>query len=243
MKLELYNNNILKDIFETINMIVDEIGIECDNEGIRLQAIDRSHITFVSLDLKSSLFDEYTCETPEKICLDTGELMKVLKRCKNNDLLKWESDISNLHLTFEGDSTREFNIRLIDLEYESPQPPELNPPVTLKLPVETLNDFLGDIELFGETIQFTVDENYFTASGDGDFGDSTVKYLHGEHVREVVVSRFNIARIKDMLRAKKLNKEINLKLGTDMPLILEYDINIGEGLLSFLLAPRLDIEE
>lgn len=240
MELELANNSILKDIFETISTIVDEIGLECDSEGIRLQAIDRSHITFVTLDLQSSIFDNYKCETPEKVCIDTNELMKILKRCKNNDTLKIESDTSSLYITFEGDSLRRFNLRLIDLEYESPQPPTLNPPVTLTIPVGTLNDFLNDMELFGETIKFTVDENYFQATSTGEFGDGEVKYLHGEHINEVVSSTFNIAKIKDMLKARKLNKEITIWLGEDLPLILRFTIGLNEGYLEFLLAPRLN---
>ena len=36
-----------------------EVQIQTDSEGFRLDALDRSHITFVHLELKSSLFDEF----------------------------------------------------------------------------------------------------------------------------------------------------------------------------------------
>ena len=52
--------------------------IQTDSEGIRLDALDRGHITFVHLELKATLFDEYVCDEPEKINIDTDELMKVL---------------------------------------------------------------------------------------------------------------------------------------------------------------------
>lgn len=239
MELTLYNNNIMKDLFDAISTIVDEVSLECDSEGMRLRALDRSHISFVGMDLKSSLFDEYNCETPEKINIDTSELMKILKRCKSNDLLKIETNEGNLRLTFEGDSTRQFSLRLIDISYESPQPPTINPPVTLKIPVEILNDFLKDMSIFGETITFIVDEDYLKCNGENEFGDTEVKYLHGENINEVVQSTFNIAKIQDMLRAKKLNKEIILKLGLDTPLLLSFEIGMNDGELEFLLAPRL----
>ena len=84
-KAELSDPNILKTSFDAISSIVDEVQIQTDSEGLRLDALDRSHITFVHLELKSSLFDEYVCDEPEKINVDTEELMKVLKRSKGDD--------------------------------------------------------------------------------------------------------------------------------------------------------------
>ena len=84
-KAELSDSSILKTSFDAISSIVDEVQIQTDSEGFRLDALDRSHITFVHLELKSSLFDEFICDEPEKINIDTDELMKVLKRSKSND--------------------------------------------------------------------------------------------------------------------------------------------------------------
>ena len=84
-KAELSDSNILKTSFDAISSIVDEVQIQTDSEGMRLDALDRSHITFVHLELKSSLFDEYVCDVPEKINIDTDEFMRVLKRAKSQD--------------------------------------------------------------------------------------------------------------------------------------------------------------
>ena len=91
-KLELSNNKVFKDAFESIRKIIDEVTIECDSEGMRLKALDRSHITFVNLEFKATLFDEYICTVPEKINVDTEELTKVLKKCKTTDILRLSVD-------------------------------------------------------------------------------------------------------------------------------------------------------
>ena len=65
-KLELSDNKIFKDAFSSIRKIIDEVIIECDSEGIRVNALDRSHITFVNMEFKAELFDEYLCDVPEK---------------------------------------------------------------------------------------------------------------------------------------------------------------------------------
>ena len=124
-KAELSDSSILKTSFDAISSIVDEVQIQTDSEGMRLDALDRSHITFVHLELKASLFDEYVCDVPEKINIDTGEFMSVLKRAKSQDRVIMSLDEGNFIITFEGDATRTFKIRLIDIEYDNPTPPEL----------------------------------------------------------------------------------------------------------------------
>ena len=72
-KAELSDPNILKSSFEAISSIVDEVQIQTDSEGLRLDALDRGHITFVHLNLKASLFDEFVCDVPEKINIGYDE--------------------------------------------------------------------------------------------------------------------------------------------------------------------------
>ena len=107
--------------------------MEVDSEGFRVNALDRSHITFVGLNLEPTVFDEFICNIPEKICVDTIEFMKILKRGKKDDILRLEIEEGNLIMTFLGDSIRKFKIRLIDMEYNIPELPNLNPPNSINI--------------------------------------------------------------------------------------------------------------
>lgn len=242
-KAELSNNSIFKDCFESISKIVDEIVLECDEEGMRIKTLDRSHITFVHLELNNSLFDSYICDVPEKISIDSVEFMKVLKRCKSNDLLCLTVEDGNFVIKFVGDSTRTFNIRLIDLEYESAQPPVLEPPVNLELPTDVLKDTLADIELFSEKIRILADPDKVSFTGDGEFGDTCSEYVHGQVVSDSVSSMFSLDKLKDMMKAEKLSNVVDIGLGQDMPLLMKFEIGMDDGELGFLLAPRLEEEE
>ncbi|WP_296882157.1 proliferating cell nuclear antigen (pcna) [uncultured Methanobrevibacter sp.] len=239
-QLELSNNKIFKDAFSSIRKIIDEVIIECDSEGMRLNALDRSHITFVNMEFKAELFDEYLCDVPEKINVDTEDLNKVLKKCKTSDILKLTVDEGNVILIFEGDATRKFKIRLIDLEYESATPPMINYPVNLTIPTQVLKNAVTDMELFSDKLTFTVTPDYLIISTEGATGDAEVSYIHGEHVKQVYKSTFNIDRIKDMLEASNLSEQCELSLGEDIPLNLKLKLVTGDGELGFLLAPRLE---
>ena len=240
MKLELSNNKIVKDCLETICLIIDELTFECDNDGVRLRALDRSHITFIDLEWKSSMFDAYECKEPCSFCVDASELLKIIKRIKSDDILTIRLDEGNLILTYSGDSTRTFKLRLIDIEYETPTPPSIEYPVTLDIPVGVFADAITDAELYGEKISLSVDNDYFITSADGELGLNHNRYLHGESIGDYVKSTYSIPKIKEMLKAKNLSHEVKIGLGDDVPLKLEYHGPMNDYRLGFLLAPRLE---
>ena len=243
MKFELSNNRIIKDCLETICIIIDELVFEADSEGIRLRALDKSHITFIDLEWNNNLFEVYQCNEPTSFCVDASELLKIIKRSKPNDVLTVEEDEGNLIIIYDGDSRRTFKLRLIDVEYETPVPPTVEYPVTLSIPVKVFDDAVTDAELYGEKISLSCDNDYFITSADGEFGVNHNRYLHGESIGDYVKSTYSIPKIKEMLKGKGLSHEVQLGLGNDLPLTLEYHSPTNDYKLGFLLAPRLEVDE
>ncbi|MEN4006349.1 MAG: proliferating cell nuclear antigen (pcna) [Methanobacteriaceae archaeon] len=257
-KAVLGDSNILKTSFDAISSIVDEVQIQADSGGLRLDALDRSHITFVHLELKPGLFDEFVVDEPDKtsgfgapntkcssaqrINVDTEELMKVLKRARSDDIVELRVDEGNLIVIFEGDARRRFKIRLIDIEYEAPSPPDLEYPTEFEVPFTLLKNSVQDIGIVSDKVAFTVDADKFIAEAEGEFGDAKIEYLHGEKIDKNAKSVFSLEKIKEMLKADKFSDTVLLKLGNDMPLSLSLKMTSNEGELSFLLAPRIEEE-
>lgn len=242
-KLELSDNSIFKEAFDSITAIVDEVICVVDSEGFRINAIDRSHIVFVTLDLKPTVFDSFESVQPERITIDTSEFMRILKRMKKQDILTLTNDEGNLIIKLSGDVDREFKIRLIDSDYEIPQPPAIEPPCLINVNSGLIKDCIGDMELFSDKLSFMIDEDYLRVITDGEFGDADVKYLHGADIYEVVRSMFSIEKLKQMMKASNFSNDVELALGNDMPLILNFVLPADDGKLSFLLAPRLETDE
>ena len=243
MRLELYNPSIFKDTFEAIGHIIDECKLNFTNQGLSINALDKSHITFIMLEFKYTLFDEYECSNPESIIIDTNQLMQILKRCGNQDMLRMETTDSNLILTFTGEASKQFSIRLIDQEYETPIPPSIDYPLSLEVPSVLIKDSLDDCSLFNENLRLIIDEDYLhiTSSSDtGLFGDTHIQYLHGENISQVVRSGYSIEKLKDIFRASKLSKTCILNIGNDLPLGVTFNLYSNDGSISFLLAPRLE---
>ena len=243
MKLELYNPSIFKEVFDCISHIVDECKLEFSNFGLTINALDKSHITFISLDFKYHLFDTYEVPNPETVLIDTTEFIKVLKRCKNDEIMRIQTDNSNLNITFEGDATRTYNLRLIDNEYETPKPPSIDYPLTIEAPSNLIKDTLSDMKLFSENFRISVDEDYLRLYTEGMKGATEMKYLHGSNIQQYVESGYSIEKFVDIFRASKLTETVELGLGNDLPVTITFKLVSGDGSVSFLLAPRLEAEE
>lgn len=237
---ESNNHKTLKSAFESIALIVDGIALEFDSEALRLRALDKAHITFITMDIKKTFFDEYECDKPERIFLDADEFLKTLKKCKTNDILQLDIDDTGLLLTMKGDAVRKFKIHFIDMEYDNPQPPMIDTPCNISIPSTLLETYIKDLKDYDEKLMFTVDENYFKITTEGQMGSAEVEYLHGENILEVVKSQFSIPKLLEILKASKFSNECKLGIGTDMPLILRLELVTGDGFIEYLLAPRIE---
>lgn len=243
MKLELIDNTLFKTAFESISKIVDEVVCNVDSEGFYVNAIDRSHICFVQLTLHKELFDSFSCDVPEKICLDTIQFMQILKRIKKTDVLGLSIDENNLVIDLKGVVDKTFKIRLIDVDYETQTPPSIPFDTSAYIESSMLKDALGDMELFADSLNIKIDEELLSIFTDGEFGDANFEYLHGEKVDEVVQSSFSINKLKDILSASGFSEFATLSIGNDMPLKIVFRTLDENGELSFLLAPKINQED
>lgn len=243
MKFELSNPSILKTIIDTLSIIVDESAITFTNDKVLINALSKDHISFMLVELDKYLFDSYECTDVEIVNVDINQLAKIMKRCKNTDLMECTIDESNLTCTFKGDSTRKFNTRLIDNDYESPRPPIIDYPTKVTVSSEVFDESLKDLAIFSDVIHILIDEDYIRFRGDGQSGEAEIKYIHGEQIKEYYKSQFNIPKLQEMMKAKGFSEEITLKLGNDLPIMLTLKTPTNDAKIEFLLAPRISQDD
>lgn len=58
----LTQSAIFKKVLDAIKDLLNEASFDCSESGIQLQAMDNSHVSLVSLTLKSDGFDKYRCD-------------------------------------------------------------------------------------------------------------------------------------------------------------------------------------
>ena len=58
----LLQGSLLKKVMEALKDLLNEAAWDCSDAGIQLQAMDNSHVSLVSLNLRAEGFDKYRCD-------------------------------------------------------------------------------------------------------------------------------------------------------------------------------------
>ena len=83
-KCEIFQAKVKDVIIDSSSSIVNEENLEATSNGLSLQAMDSTHISLVSLNMKE---EEYRCDKNTVLGLNLLDFGKVLKLIKPNDAM------------------------------------------------------------------------------------------------------------------------------------------------------------
>jgi proliferating cell nuclear antigen len=123
-----------KILVEALKDLLTDTCIEFDESGMKIVAMDTSHIVLVHLKLDASRFEYYNCERRVLIGVNILNLHKLIKTANNNDTLTMfvdSNDMNHLGIRIENSSknTRTtYKLNLLDLDNQkiSIDPAEFN---------------------------------------------------------------------------------------------------------------------
>lgn len=218
--------------------ILDEAEVVVNEEGIRIRGLDRSHIQFVDLFLKSEFFDRFSFEEPMKFAVDTEDMAKAIKRWKRGDIVTLSDyGADHLKMKFDGKSTKDFLIEKVVKDYDSPEPPELDLEADAEVDFMALKEGLMDIALYSDKALITVKDEKLTLSSPKLNIEMFTKMIKDGNARSI----FSIDKLRCGLNLLKDVQRVNLQLGDDTPLVIQ--VEKDGATYSTLTAPRISEDE
>ncbi|KAG7094815.1 hypothetical protein E1B28_005628 [Marasmius oreades] len=79
---------IFKKTFEIVKDLISDTNVSCDEDGIRIQAMDSSHVALICVHLKDDFFKRYRCDRPVTLGMSMPSFVKLLKAAKDDDRVK-----------------------------------------------------------------------------------------------------------------------------------------------------------
>lgn len=250
MKVKSESSELWKNCIGAISNLIDEAAFKFTPEGVRMEAMDPSHVALVDFNLPSKSFEKYDVKETQVLGVDLIEMDKVVSRAKKNDkfVVELDEEKNRLILKFEGTSTRKFSLPLIEVEGEETPQPELDFSTSAKIQAGIIQDGLKDASLVADNVRFRATEEKFIMGTESDTGSSQMELSKGsEGLKELEVQKsskamFNISYLDDIIKAVSSSDFIDIHLGPDLPIKLDMPIGDGKGQLKFLLAPRIEAE-
>lgn len=235
------------NIIGMVSSIIDTIKFEFDTDGLRLQALDNSHICFIKSEFKAPYFMEYSFTMPDSFLVDAKDFIKLLNRKRKDDeLVLTTTNDFDLKLEFKNtEGVRSFKLALIDDNYETPSMPSFDTMVTdFGIPFDYFKKNLQDIQsVNSETVRITINNEALALSSTSDTEVSSYNstYNHfGEDVNGECGAVYNVGKLLEFLKADKVNNTLMLSMGDDTPILMKLEDYADTVKLEFLCAPRLD---
>lgn len=254
---KLEQASLFKKIVEALKDLVQEVNISCSETGIGMQAMDSSHVSLCSLQLRSEAFTEYRCDRPLNLGMNLANFSKILKCAGSDDTmtLRAEDQPDNLIVVFEGakgDRTSEFELKLMVIDTDALGIPDTTYNVNVNMPSSEFQRIVRDMQVLGDTCTIGADKEGVKFSASGDLGSGSVMLKQRassdkeeENViitmEEPVSLNFALRYLNQFTKATPLSGVVVLSMSPDVPVVVEYPIE-QSGFVRFYLAPKIDDE-
>lgn len=255
----LAHGAMLKKIIDSIKDLVTEGNFDCSETGIKLQAMDSSHVALVSLAMNREGFEEYKCLKPMSMGINIGSMAKLLKCAGNEDFITLRAGESSdsVGLVFENPKqTRDsnFDLKLMEIDSEHLGIPDTQYSCVVSMSAGEFQRICREIAIIGDTVTINCSKEGVRFSVAGDMGSGSIA-LHPNgsdgsdcgkdeiptiiKLDEEVNLTFALRYLNMFAKASSLSDTVTLKITKDVPLVVEYGMDLL-GHIRFYLAPKIE---
>ncbi len=244
------NAKLLRDMFQAIAILVDEATFNLNPEDIQLRAMDPSRVAMIDFQWPKTIFDEYECDQPQKMCINITELLKLLRRTGKDETveLSLNPETARLQIAITGRYTRTFNMPTLEPQEEEVPTPKITFKVEAKITTDGLRQAIEDAQLVSDHVRIEADTEKLTLQATGDLMGATIELKKGSdalldlQTQEPAKATFSLSYLAEIIKAASATSEIaTLQFANDMPIRIDFQ-QPKEGKLTFYLAPRIEVE-
>lgn len=250
MQIIIDNVEQFKAFFDVVYDIASElVELQLFPDRMTCSILDRSRTRFYHVNFDDDFFDMYAIDDVTSIVVFVEDFHKLLKSVNKKDTLYLEINDPYLvgKIESENGNSRIFEFVLPSDFVDSPTPPHIDLPAVFGCDVGDLEQSVKDIGLIGSDLyQFIVDGEYLTVMPSDDISTkyaNTIEVELEDPLSETVSCGITLDYVEQMLKFKKINKTVKLKVGKDMPLFYIFEDKLMGVTVSGMIAPRLPEED
>ena len=249
MQIVIDNIEQFRNFFEVIyDSSSDLLELQLYPDRMVCTVLDKTKTRFFHVTYESTFFEVYDVDDVESVVVFVDDLYKLLKSCNKKDTLFLEINDPYLStkVVSENGNSRLFEFVLPSDFVNSPTPPHIDLPAIFEVGVGDLEQSVKDIELIGSDLfTFVVNNDGLTVVTNPDIATKYANVIDVELEKECeqVISSFTLGFVKQMLKFKKINKTVELKIGDSMPIFYTFKDNIMGVTVNGMIAPRISEED
>ena len=252
LEVRTVQSSAFKTLIEAIKELLVDTCIEFDETGMKIVAMDSSHIVLVHLKLAAEKFEYYKCESKLVIGVNMLNFHKLIKTVNSNDTLTLfvdGADMNTLGIKIESNlknSKTTYKLNLLDLDNPriTVDPAEFNSVITL--PSADFQKICRDMNNIAENVEIKNINNQLIFTCKGDFCNQCTVLSDHEGINtivnkndgEIVQGEFSLKYLVLFTKCTNLCNTVELYLKNDYPLITNWSC-ASLGTLKLCLSPRI----
>jgi proliferating cell nuclear antigen PCNA len=270
MTIEIRIKNPVKSecfatIFQHVKLFTDTINIMFEKERMYIQSMDTARISIFEVAIPASWFDEYIHTMDQGITI--GVCSSILYKILNTRDKVQETRLSydpvtatdklEIHFTSPDNKSvfdRQFEMPLLDLEYEVMAIPETDSQAEFSISSTNFANIVNQLKIFGDTLEVECDEERITLNSvSQESGKMTVKINIDDlttfsiNEGETLRLSFSLANLHNICMYSKLAKEVEVHFTENFPMKMVYYFGDSPDdrntRLSFFLAPKISDDD
>lgn len=251
LKLQTVQSNVIKILCDVLKETLNDVNFLFDENGMRVMAMDGSHVALVHLKLYARNFEQYFCKEKIQVGLNMNNLFKLIKTVTNMDIITFFITSSNRHefgIKIENadkNTQTTFHLKMLDIDEDELRLPDIQLDSVITMPSNDFQRMCRDMLNIADNIVMTSSSNVLKLSCHGDFASQETIIGEANHgltfkkCDDSVTGKYSLKYINLFTKSTNLSNTLEIYLKPNFPLMIKYNVaNLGD--IMFCLAPTVD---
>ena len=250
LEVKTVQASAFKTLIESLKDVLLDCALEFDATGLKLIALDTSHVVLVHLRLDADKFDSYTCARSMHVGVNMIKLHTIVKTVSTNDTLTLfveDSDVNHLGIRIDSPDTNRrttYLFNILDMDAVDITVPSVDFSTSVTMDSGVLLKLVRDMHSHAEKVSISAVDNHLTFKCTGDFSSqetvlgpsSGLTISTTGNARDIVQGTFPLKYLQLFTRCTNLSPTVELFLANNFPICVRYGV-AGLGHIKLLLAP------
>jgi proliferating cell nuclear antigen len=254
LEIKTVQSSTFKQVIDALKDILMDVNLEFDETGMKIVALDNTHVVMVHLKLDADKFEKYICDKKLYVGINIMKLHALIKTIGNKDELMLyveRNDPNSLGIRIENRTKgmrTNYKLSMLDINVVKIKIPPPDFQTIITMPSVDFQKIIRDMNNLAEYIEIRNVENqlYFNCKGEFCTQETVLEIdkcpnlsivRKTEKPFEIIQGIFNIKYLLMFIKCTNLHNVVEIYLNNNFPLILRYQVaSLGE--IKLCLAPQ-----
>jgi proliferating cell nuclear antigen len=243
LEIKTVQASTFKQVIDALKEILMDVNLEFDETGMKVVALDNTHVVLVHLKLEADKFETYHCEKKTYVGINMLKLHLLIKTIGNNDVLTLfidKNDPNHLGINIENPDKNMktiYKLAMLDINVININIPPADFQTVITMPSIDFQKIIRDMHNLADFIEIRNVGNQITFSCKGDFCSQDTQIgtektsgvnIKNNSDQEIIQGVYNLKYLSTFTKCTNLSNIVEVFIKNSYPLVLSYQVaNMG----------------